>query len=324
MDSLLDAICTSVDGTNAHITKLLESLDSEDYPEFIKQLNGGNVEEMSLLSVKNNSMASYLNNVILIVLAQLNRLKKENSDEYKDKAVDSTIEQRITLEKGVFPLEKKLNYQLDKMIRQYREQEKAFLEQEEKHPSPQTKSEGSGTSGSDSDSDSESESDDELSYKPNVSSLKSSSEKPSEATTSTSTSTYKPPKISAKAPPTESESKAKGNTKKLQSMEEYLREASDLPQEERSIGSNIISHGRGGVTTNKDREKQAEIQSYEEDNFTRLPHTMTEKSSQQKRKDANNTFAGEDWSMFNNSRNVNEVTKKRRSNNVWDKVKRRK
>lgn len=319
MDSLLDAICTSVDGTNAHITKILESLDSEEYPEFIKLLNGGNVEEMSLLSVKNNSMASYLNNVIMIVLSQLDRLKKENSDEYKTKSVDSTIEQRITLEKGVFPLEKKLNYQMDKMIRQYREQEKAFLEQEKPSSSLKSNSEGSGTSGSDSD-DSESESDDELSYKPNVSSLKSSSEKPSEA----STSTYKPPKISAKAPPTESETKTKANTKKLQSMEEYLREASDLPQEERSIGSNIISHGRGGVTTNKDREKQAEIQAYEEDNFTRLPHTMTEKSNQQKRKDANNTFAGEDWSMFNNSRNVNEVTKKRRSNNVWDKVKRRK
>lgn len=319
MDSLLDAICTSVDGTNAHITKILESLDSEEYPEFIKVLNGGNVEEMSLLSVKNNSMASYLNNVIMIVLAQLDRLKKENSDEYKHKSVDSTIEQRITLEKGVFPLEKKLNYQMDKMIRQYREQEKSFLEQEKPSSSslPQSNSEGSGTSGSD---DSESESDDELSYKPNVSSLKSSSE----ASTSTSTSTYKPPKISAKAPPTESETKTKSNTKKLQSMEEYLREASDVPQEERSIGSNIISHGRGGVTTNKDREKQAEIQAYEEDNFTRLPHTMTEKSNQQKRKDANNTFAGEDWSMFNNSRNVNEVTKKRRSNNVWDKVKRRK
>ncbi|KAK7678380.1 hypothetical protein QCA50_018595 [Cerrena zonata] len=156
-----------------------------------------------------------------------------------------------------------------------------------------TKESGS-ESGSESDSESESEEeDDALSYRPDAAALAkltktSSKAKPSKSSEpSENAEAYKPPKISAVAPPsaTFSEKGAdKSSNRKLQSMEEYLAENSELPQAEVSIGSSIVNNGRGGVKTDKDRQREEEIQTYEESNFTRLPNTQLKKSFKQKAK----------------------------------------
>lgn len=107
-------------------------------------------------------------------------------------------------------------------------------------------------------------------------------------------------------------------------MEEYLAESSDLPQAESSIGATIVDHGRGGVKTSRDKQKEKEIQRYEESNFTRLPSTATKKTFKQKMAERANTFAGEDWSMFNNKRDLKDGTsRKRKAGTAWDRVKRR-
>lgn len=317
MDEILNNIATSVEGTNESITKLLDGDLESDFPDLVKQLlsDGKNkLEDVSLLNLKNNAMLSYIHNVCLIILSSIERLHSSSDtvNESREKAIESSIIQRVTLERGVKPLEKKLSYQLDKMVRVYN---KLLADQENKEETQDDKN-------NDNDS-SEEESEDELAYRPDASSLMKSSKKPTASKENTEEA-YKPPKISAVAPPTKEESKARPS-KKLQSMEEYLRENSNLPTEEKSIGVNIVNHGRGGIKTDNERRREKEVEAYEEENFTRLPNTMTKKDKRLKRKDMTDSFGGEDWSMFSNSRNFNDSTsRKRKTTSVWDKVKRRK
>lgn len=309
VNSILKGMILSLDSSNESIEKLINNKDEGS--KFIQDLLNdpeNKLENVSLLDLKNNSILSYMNNLALIILSQVQRIDgDEEIEDLREKAVENSIVQRITLEKGIKPLEKKLNYQLEKMIRSYNKMESEFNNTEKEVK----------VSEQENDSDSESESEDELSYKPDASSLM---KKPMNS----SNDSYKPPKISAMAPPTNVSNDGK-STKKLQSMEEYLKENSDLPMEEKSIGVNIVNHGRGGVKTSRDREKEKEIQTYEEENFTRLPTVQTKKDKYQKRRELQNTFAGEDFSIFNNNRNINESTsRKRKGGSVWDKVKRRK
>lgn len=332
IDSVLTGIIGALDSTKNAIEAIeANHIDTEEIPTMVEQLMAkGNVDKLegvSLLSLKNESLASYLNNLAIIILSHLQRLKKSASEDEttstKAKAVENSIVQRVTLEKGVKPLEKKLNYQLEKMIRSYNK----MIEDETKLEAKLTnKPESEDESGSDSESDSEQSEDDALSYKPDVNNLKKSQANIKPTASSSSNDVYKPPKISAVAPPTSlAEKPERTSGGKLQSMEEYLQENSDLPQTEVSIGSSILNNGRGGVKTNRDRQKELEIQNYEENNFTRLPSTMTKKTFKQKQNEKINNFAGEDWSIFNNNRTIEGSTsRKRKATTAWDKIKKRK
>lgn len=333
IDSVLTGIIGALDSTKQAIEAIeANQIDVEEVPTMVEQLMAkGNVDKLegvSLLSLKNESLVSYLNNLVIIILSHLQRLKKSaNEDETtftKAKAVENSIVQRVTLEKGVKPLEKKLNYQLEKMIRSYNK----TIEDETKLEAKLTnKPESEDESGSDSESDSEQSEDDALSYKPDVNNLKKSQASIKTTASSSANDVYKPPKISAVAPPTSSltDKPERASGGKLQSMEEYLQENSELPQTEVSIGSSILNNGRGGVKTNRDRQKELEIQNYEENNFTRLPSTMTKKTFKQKQNEKINNFAGEDWSIFNNNRTMEGSTsRKRKATTAWDKIKKRK
>lgn len=321
VDELLKGIISSLRTTKSTIDSLSKE---EEYPqiiqELVKKLDQKNVEGVSLLALKNNSVVSYLNNVLLVVLSHLERLEGEEVEDIRDQIIKNSIVQRVNIEKGVKPLEKKLNYQLDKMVRTYNRMEA----DEEK-----IKKKSENDSGSDSDSNSDSE-DDNLSYKPDAAALAKMTNQSGRSTRPTSgkeepVEAYKPPKIAAVAPPTSTESTKADKTRKLQSMEEYLHEQSDLPNVETSIGSTIVDHGRGGVKTDHDRKKEMEVQNYEESNFTRLPVNQTKKNYKQKQRDMANQYGGEDWSMFNSGRSMDEgVKRKQKANSVWDRVKKRK
>lgn len=311
--SVVNGIVSALEATKTSIDNIL--LDSE-LPTLVSELvakSGLEIEGVSLLSLKNHLLLSYLNSLVLVVLAHLERMSGDVED-LKLKAVQSSVVLRVTLEKGIKPLEKKLSYQLDKMVRTYNR----MLEDEEKAKTAAESRAEANSDESEEESDSESDSDDDaLAHRPDAAALAKM------AKPASTNQAYKPPKISAVAPPTETE-KPK-SSKKLQSMEEFLQENSDMPSTEVSIGSSIVDHGRGGVKTSKDRQREAEIQAYEESNFTRLPSTMTKKSFKQKEAEKRNNFAGEDWLMFNNKRSLEESTsRKRKPTTAWDKVKRRK
>ncbi|OBA22856.1 hypothetical protein METBIDRAFT_35197 [Metschnikowia bicuspidata var. bicuspidata NRRL YB-4993] len=307
-------------------------------PDTIKQISKNtevSLEGMSLLSLKSSSLLSYVNNLVLVILSHLERLRDDKTDieALKLEAVMATVKQRVTLEKGIKPLEKKLSYQLDKMVRSFHRMEEESVKAsqkiaEEAEHQQSSKRSARNASGSDSDSDEDSDEEDALSYRPDAAALAklAPSNKSGKPIKESSTEKYKPPKISAVAPPTaafDDRAAPKQNNRKLQSMEEYLAETSDLPQAESSIGATIVGHGRGGVKTSRDKQKEMEVQRYEESNFTRLPNTATKKSFRQKMAERANTFAGEDWSMFGNKRDLKEGTsRKRASGTAWDRVKR--
>lgn len=299
MDQLLDTIQTSVDATRQSVEKTQTELDSP-VPEIVEQLSRHEKPEgMSLLALKNSCMLSYLNNIALVLLSQLERTA--SSDGLNEKAVIQSIVQRVTMERGIKGLEKRLSYQLEKSINAFQRMEKQDTE------APKA---------NDSEEDSEDEQDG-LAFKPDASAF---ADKQTE-------DKYKPPKISAVAPPKgKPTDRNEQRHKKLQSMEEYLRESSDMPSVEQSIGSNIVSHGRDGVKTSRDKEKEEQIQRYEESNFTRLPSTMTKKSSSQKRKEQQDHFAGEDWSMFSKDRDDDMRTsssRRKKATSAWDRAKKR-
>lgn len=342
LDELIKGITQSLsqtqDALNSTLTRYIDEAEML-LPPIIKQIlekGSGEIEGMSLLSLKSNSLLSYVNNLAIVILAHLSRLQQEGTEELKTNAVKNIIEQRVTLEKGVKPLEKKLSYQLDKMVRSFHrmEEESSKLEQKvNEQQEARANGEEDGSSGSDSsDSDSDSDDEDALSYRPDAAALAkmappTKKKLTQSAADSESKEKYKPPKISAVAPPSANFSEKAGpknQTRKLQSMEEYLAEASDLPQAESSIGSTIVDKGRGGVKTNREKQKEQEIQRYEESNFTRLPSTATKKSFKQKMAERVNNFAGEDWSMFNSNRDMRDGTsRKRKAASAWDRAKRK-
>ncbi|CAK9439232.1 uncharacterized protein LODBEIA_P34550 [Lodderomyces beijingensis] len=352
LDALLSSIISSSKATKLAVDELTETLSSasEDYPDFIHNLleksKQAEPEGISLLQLKNQALASYINNLALIVLSHLERLEEhgdnDNSDgenkkqDDRDEAIQRSIVQRVTLEKGVKPLERKITYQIENLVRAYNKmeaQQKAASQKAESAANLADSELGSSHDQSELDSDEE----DELAYRPDASSFaKLAKQGPaSTGTSSTTSEKYKPPKISAMAPPTSTKSAAAATTpgtasdkatKRLQSMEEYLQDQSDLPMAEASIGSTIVQHGRGGVKTQHDRQKEREIQRYEEANFTRLPTTQTKKSFREKQRDLANQFAGEDWSMFS-SRNDRDLSKdtsrKRKAGTSWDRAKKK-
>lgn len=342
VEELLQGILGSYDATKASIDEAINRDVSN--PEIIENLlqklsdKHGKLEGVSLLALKNNALLSYLNNLALITLSHITRLEEENeiSEEDRLKLIKQSIVQRVTLEKGIKPLEKKLNYQLDKMVRSYTRMENDDKNIESKIKQRENDKEDNSDSESESNTESESESDsdeDEINYKPDAVALaKMTTEKSKSKSKSKdkdlAKEKYKPPRVSAIAPPKlmkDPDQKEKNTRQqKLQSMEEYLREQSDTPTVETSIGSTIVDHGRGGVKTQHDRNKEKRIQDYEESNFTRLPQSQTKKSVQQRQRDMQNHFGGEDWSIFNNNREVSsDTSRKRKPTSSWDRAKKR-
>lgn len=332
VDELLGGIIESMDSAKASINALQNStkVQNEGVPLFVseimKKLNVDKPEGVSLLELKNDSLLGYLHNVVLVILAHVERIGKDNSlkeiEDNRRKAIEGSIVQRVCLEKGVKPLEKKLNYQLDKIVRTY-----AKMEAEQAHREKET--EATHEQGSESENQEEEsaslEEEDALSYRPDAKAfLKQSNGKmPASASALASTDKYRPPKITAMAPQLEETREKRPRNRKLQSMEEYIQEASDAPHMESSIGSTIEGQGRYGVKTNRDREKEKEIENYEEENFTRLPASVLKKSSKKRQQHNKDIFAGEDWSIFNKNRDYNESSRKRKQSTAWDRVKRK-
>lgn len=340
LNELLKSIATSSGATTEAIKLLQSQLDAPELPELVDDLlnkTGQSLPEgVSLLDLKNNSMLSYINNLALIILARIQNTKTNNSSKIealKSKAVDASIVQRVTMERGIKGLEKKLQYQMDKMVRNYNKMDKDSSEDainKKVNDEQKAKNEqGDEVEGSE-DEDSE---EDELNYRPDPTALMASSKQDKHGKKSTKESSegktekYKPPKIAAALPPQESNSRASKSTKntaKLQSMEEYLMETGDAPMSEASIGSTIINNGRGGVKTLRDRQKEEEVKRFEESNFTRLSTTKSKKDKQSEKRRQNETFFGEDWGIFNNRRDdVGTSTKRTKPKSAWERAKKR-
>lgn len=275
--------------------KLAEALENNEVvrKEDIKDCDNG----ISLFALKNDALLSYINNIALIIAGQIKRSLGEDTQSELENNIKRTIEQRVTLEKGIKGLEAKISYQVDKALRAYRKSLETTEVEEAKE------------------SDSE---DDLTSFRPNVAQLQSKSDEESDE--EEATKKYRAPKIAA----TTQFSKDRKSRRRDFTMEEFIQDTAEAPMAEPSIGTTIQDHGRGGMSTEKDRRKAREVQTYEEDNFTRIQSVSAKQArrdARQRQRDAmSKSFFGEDWGFLQQGGGDN----KRRSKGSGGKSKRRK
>ncbi|SCW01060.1 LAFE_0D04192g1_1 [Lachancea fermentati] len=293
------------------------------------------LEKVSLLSLKNGTILAYINSLLEIVGEKLYQ-----TDATAMKGRQHSIEHRVVLERGVKPLEKKLAYQLDKLTRAYSRMESEYAEAEKRAMERTTQ----GNSSGDDEADSSDEEEEAMSYRPNASAMTTSGrsgareeQKGAEEEEDSQNATYKPPKISAMLPPQHhfddkfvaKDHRDRSGKSRMQAMEDYISEMSEQPEWESSVGANIVNHGRGGVKSLRDTEREQRVKNYEEDNFTRL-HMQTSKAEkrmakQRERMARVNMIGGEDFSIFNSKRKLEDSTSRKgskKSRNAWERAKR--
>lgn len=250
--ALLDSVSASLKSSANSLPRKEELLDTS---------NG-----ISLLSLKSHLLLSYLQHITFYVLLKL-RGEDTVDGEYKD-VVENLIDLRVYLERGVKPLEAKLKYQIDKVIRAA---DRADREGQMK--------------------DLGTDAQDALAYRPNPQALVNDKEGDEIAEND---GLYRPPRISSVLPAQESKARRKAPNNTLREFVDA--ELSAAPIAEPSIGSNIVSTGSGGgIQSRKLRDEEAAKTRYEEENYTRL---ASEGGKKKKGKRMDDIYGGEDFRVL--------------------------
>lgn len=278
---------------------------------------------ISLLDTKSEILLSYLHNLVFLIIFQLrNAYSKDSPDNatkladksLRDAAVKKLIELRVFLDRGVRPLEGRLKYQVDKVVkaaedaerteRPAKSQKSKKASKADHSGSDEGSSEGENASGSEEDSDEESQEEDvdEMAYRPNVaafSKAKPEGERQRQAKSTTqapSDGIYRPPKIMPTAlPTTDRREREDRRPRRSNVIDEFVgAEMSSAPMAEPSIGSTIIAGGRQ-TKSKQDREREAERARYEETNFVRLPKETKKELAKRRGGHRETTFGGDEW-----------------------------
>lgn len=240
---------------------------------------------ISLLDVKNELLLSYLQNLVFLILIKLRKAKEtdfnDSDDESSldDEVVKKLVELRLYLEKGVRPMEDKLRYQIEKVLRAADDAER---NEKAAAAAADNVSESESKSGSDSDEasdDNEGGQHEEaapakladLAFRPSLGALVRPTTDSTGKAGKNTTGIYKPPKIAPTSmPTTETREKRQRAPIKSATMDEFIAdEMSSMPQAQPSIGSNIVDFGRR-LKTAGERKEEDERRNYEERNFVRL------------------------------------------------------
>ncbi|KFY03798.1 hypothetical protein O988_01209 [Pseudogymnoascus sp. VKM F-3808] len=261
---------------------------------------------ISLLDVKNELLLSYLQNLVFLILIKLRDYNSDESDDEESQTIDDDVvqklvETRVYLEKGVRPLEARLKYQIDKVLRAADDTARATL--------PETRGSGAKAIARDSDVSDDSDVDedaggveakaaqiDDLQYRPNPAGLVRPADTGLESHSAKDTDgVYKPPRINPTVMPTTGpREKADRRPQKSATLDEFIStELSETPFAEPSIGSQIVAGGRRS-RSDKERKEAEERKEYEEKNYTRLPkESKKERAKKGGVKDAG--YGGEEW-----------------------------
>lgn len=287
---------------------------------------------ISLLEVKNELLLAYLQESLLLLILKLRHYLQafsESKHDITDLAKDSVkrlTELRVYTDKGVRPLEGRLRYQIDKVIKAANDEEVAprrkasggTITRERTINGAEAKAGPSDRAGSphgshyDSDAGSASSDPgiDDLSYRPNPMGLPSKNLTRSATATGQrlsgdrSTGAYKPPRIqpAVMPEPDRRSERREQRPKKSALVDEYVAsELSSAPLAEPSVGSGNTIQNRGRNTMGrKERADEKERRDYEEANFVRLPGES--KADRGKRNQVEHArgrrdeYGGEDWS----------------------------
>ncbi|KAK4099206.1 hypothetical protein N658DRAFT_487799 [Parathielavia hyrcaniae] len=270
---------------------------------------------ISLLDVKNELLLAYLQNLVFLILLKLRQAKNGKTDESKEAGselgglvVTKLVELRLYLEKGARPLEDKLRFQIDKVLRAAEDADRSAKAAEEAAVANGHES-GSESGSEEGDSDDEDGDHDDavdgrkiadLQHRPNLSGW----QRPAAAAFAgkekdSSSGVYRPPKIAPVVMPT-TERREKGDRRPIKSatLDEFVAdEMSIAPIAEPSIGTTIVNFGRK-IKTVTERRKEDERRDYEESNFVRLPKESKKdraKRAKQEGRSSRMTFGGEEW-----------------------------
>lgn len=262
-------------------------------------------EGISLLDSKNELLLSYLQNLVFIILLKIKSRSDSGDSErsnldVRDQVVQKLVELRVYLEKGVRPLENRLKYNIDKIIRTADDAARRTAQ-------PNIASKSRKTHGATSDSDSsedekstaESDDEDEMAYGPRKTAMAVPETEPTEkhAEKSAKDGIYRPPKITPMAMPTTDSREARRERRPGRSatLDEFIAtEISSAPIAEPSIGS-TITHGGRRQKSEKERREENERREYEEANFTRLAPKSKKELAKDKARERDGGFGGEEW-----------------------------
>lgn len=292
LTALLNTLTDALTSTTESVSKIKPPIPPKD--------------GISLLDVKNELFLSYLQNLVFLIILKLRHRRHGSSDENENldtAVVKKLVELQVYLEKGVRPLEARLKYQINKVLRAADDAKRA-----EDAAKPRAKAEANvdeeEEEATDDDSDVESTKGDmnaleidDLQYRPNPSAFV----RPATTTTNDAKNTdeglyYKPPRIQATVMPTTTGPREKEVRKpnKSATLDEFVStELSTAPLAEPSIGTTIISGGRRSKT-DKEKTEERERKEYEERNYVRLPkESKKDRAKKGGKKDAG--YGGEEW-----------------------------
>jgi U3 small nucleolar ribonucleoprotein protein LCP5 len=230
----------------------------------------GTKDGISLLNLKSHLLLSYLEHLAYYILLKVRG--ESIQDEQNQAAVEALIDLRVYLDRGIKPIEQKLKYQMDKVIRAA---ERADREGGLENLDAAAK--------------------DALAYKPNPGSLVVDKANGKDAGDAEADDIYRPPKIASVLPAREAQARRRQPNRTLRDFVDS--ELSAAPVAEPSIGTNIVSSGRQGnsvLQSANDRSKQAERDRYEEENYTRLPSI----GKQKKGRRSDEIYGGEDFRVL--------------------------
>ena len=272
---------------------------------------------ISLLDTKNELLLSYLQNLVFLIIIKLRSGVPSKADvqpaiagtEQED-VVKKLVELRVYLERGVRPLESRLKYQIDKVLRAADDASRSAAQNTNAVPKTTKpvngfKGRDGSASGSNDDSDVDDKDDavptaakiDDLAYRPNPAALARPSQS-ADPRSAASDGIYRPPRITPTALPTTQgrEERAARKPTKSATLDEFIStELSAAPLAEPSIGSTIISGGRRSKSQ-KEREKDADRRVYEESNFVRLPkESRKERGKKVGGRQRDGGYGGEEW-----------------------------
>lgn len=268
---------------------------------------------ITLLDAKNEIFLSYLQGLALRNLNVVRSLREgsslEDVQKLNEKITRKLVEQRVYLERGVRPLEGKIKYQVERVVKAAEDEERMKQQQANGSSKANGRVKKNGgredRSGSESNSDEDEhseESADEALARPNASSLNKASRDTAESdrrAKSKEDGVYRPPRVSATTmPSTAREEKQDRRPARSRTLDEYVNtELSAAPAAEPSIGSTITAGGR----QNKDARQLAreqERRNYEETNLVRLPKQSKKELAKTKGRDRQRDgggFGGEEW-----------------------------
>jgi U3 small nucleolar ribonucleoprotein protein LCP5 len=260
---------------------------------------------ITLLDTKNEIFLAYLQTLALRNLNVIRSVKDGSSvgkaRELNEELTKKLAEHRVYLERGVRPLEGKIRYQVEKVVKAAADEERrARMAEKEQGGKGQVDEEDESEEDSGEESEDEEE---EAAFRPNLESLgtakaqgRGSDANAERLEKSKADGIYRPPRIAATAmPDSSSRAERKERPARSATVDEYIAtEFSEAPAAQPSIGSTIAAGGRRTKSA-KQMAEEAARREYEETNLVRLPKESKKELRKKGGRQRESGFGGEEW-----------------------------